>query len=661
MNKDLQDIDFKSFNTDNLLTKKKNPVKSHLDEEKGNENMMLLFECQAAWDSLSDFRYRRERARKYYRGDQWHEVIIDPDKTDGSTIKEEDYIKNQGKIPLKQNIMRQLGKNIIGQYRQNPSKSVVIARNRSEAKKGEMLTNVLQFVHDVNRTRKLDARLLEEKMLSGASIQKIQFHKYHPISYQPEVFINNVSTSRFFCNTDVADSRLTDLHLIGEIIDDNIDDVISNFAKNKEDEEKIRDWYVHKSEWMTFSAEGFSPEIIDNLDFFNTSEPHKVRLYEIWQLKYAWRIYAHDTLHGTYGLVDYTMKEINGFNDERVQAAIEQGADPETVPLIKAKGKHEGVWVVKYLTPWGQTLYETETPYLHGSHPYAIDLYPMLDGEVWGLMEDIIDQQRYINRLICLHDFIMGASAKGVLIIAEESVEDAAQYEEVVDQWSKFNGVIKLKMKPGVPVPQQIAANSVNIGISELLALQMKLIQEISGVSSAVQGQGTKAGTPSSLYAQQAQNSMTNIADFMESFNEFKKDRDFKVIKIIQQFYQEKKFVAIAGSDYNDEASIYDPMEVKEIEFDVVVSQGIDTPTYRQVMDDTLMNLLSGQMIDIKMFLENSSLPFADKLLTSINQRQEELAKGQVSPEILQQIQQGAQGANPQATQLFNRALQPTG
>ena len=44
--------------------------------EATKENMMLLEQCRQDWDSLYDFRKRRLRSRKYYQGDQWHELIV---------------------------------------------------------------------------------------------------------------------------------------------------------------------------------------------------------------------------------------------------------------------------------------------------------------------------------------------------------------------------------------------------------------------------------------------------------------------------------------------------------------------------------------------------------------------------------------------------------
>ncbi len=45
----------------------------------------------------------------------------------------------------------------------------------------------------------------------------------------------------------------------------------------------------------------------------------------------------------------------------------------------------------------------------------------------------MIDQQRYANRLITLYDWVMRASAKGVLLLPEGSVEPE-NLREVADQ-----------------------------------------------------------------------------------------------------------------------------------------------------------------------------------------------------------------------------------
>ena len=111
--------------------------------------------------------------------------------------------------------------------------------------------------------------------------------------------------------------------------------------------------------------------------------------------------------------------------------------------------------------------------------------YPFFDGEIHSFVNDMIDQQRYANRLITLYDWVMRASAKGVLLLPEGSVEPE-NLREVADQWSRFNGVIVYKPKAGVPDPRQVSGNAANIGITELLDIQLKMLEDVSGVNGAL-------------------------------------------------------------------------------------------------------------------------------------------------------------------------------
>ena len=658
MKTSVDNIDFSVYNLSNLTKKKpeikKNKVRDFLLEQNVEDNIRLLQLCSDYWSALQDFRDRRERSRKYLRGDQWHETIEDPDNP-GTYITEEEYIKNQGKIPFKQNIIRQLVKNVVGQYRINPTQSMVITRNRENQEEGEMMSQVLRAAKDLNRCSKLDTRNWEEFILSGLPLQKIGF-KFWDDRDQEDLYIENINNNRIFFNSDVADVRLHDLNLIGEIRDVDVDDIISAFAQNESEAQLIKDWYNDKNpDNITSLQEALSADRIENLDFL-ISEQDKARLIEVWQLKSEWRLYFHDYMTAEVGFTDKSKEELQLINAARIAKAIEQNIPEEEVPLIEFWDKLDRFWYVKFLTPFGHCLYEGETPYLHKSHPYVMLAYPMLDGEVWGMVEDIIDQQRYINRLISLMDFIMGSSAKGVLLVPEDAIPDDMNIDDFVDEWTKFNGVIKFKAKQGIQIPQQISSKAVNIGAMDMLSLQMKLVQDIAGVSSAIQGQQAKSGTPSSLYAQEAQNSGINLKDYIDEYGEFKRDRDLKALKVILQYYNDKRTITVPGTR---QAFVhYDPDKIKELEFDIVVSQSTDTPVYRQLVDDTLFQLLQAQFIDIKMYLENSSLPFADKLLNDINQRQAE-NQNQVSPELLQQMSEAGKQIpqNEKSQQLLQRLL----
>ena len=101
--------------------------------------------------------------------------------------------------------------------------------------------------------------------------------------------------------------------------------------------------------------------------------------------------------------------------------------------------------------------------------------------------------------------------------------------------------------------------------------------------------------------------------------------------------------------------------DIADVDMEVKSVQGTDSPVYRAIIDDTLMTLLTNQMIDIKMFLEHTSLPFADKLLDSIQKREQEGGTAGIDPAMAAQLQ-AEQGKvaqqNPKANALIDRKMQ---
>jgi hypothetical protein len=625
------------------------------DQNIPTENILLLEKCAMWYASLDDFRERRIRSRKYLEGDQWHEIITDPNDST-STIKEEDYIKDTGKLPLKQNLIRNMYNNLMGQFREDQTKTMVFARDRDDAKMSEVLTMTLNAAHDNNETRELDVANFGEVILSGAAIQKLGFQEYkEQESY--DLTVENINPTYFFFNTDIKDIRMSDLNLVGQIIDTSLSKIIASFARNKKQEKKLKDIYSYVDSQFVESTDGLTPERIDAVEFMQ-APMNKCRVYEIWELRSEWRTFVHDTQEGRYYHTDKSQQEIEAVNHQRIQVAIANGVQEEDIKLIYPEEKYDEFWYVKYLTPYGHTLYEGETPYEHLSHPFIFRAYPMIDGKAWGKIEEVIDQQRHVNRIISVQDNLIAASAKGLLAIHEDSVPKGMDIEDYTDQFTKVNGVIIYGGKLDVPLPKILAQNSRNIGAQELLLTQIKMFQEVSGVMPAIQGQRAPSGTPASQYLQEAQNSSTNNRDLFEFYMNFTKNRDMKAIKIIVQFYNETRYINIAGKSYKNGLIVYEPEKVKELHLNVTVSKGLNTPLYRQMLDDTLFKLLEAQLIDLKIFLENSSLPFKDNILESIKQREEEGINnpeqmgGIIDPNQMQQLQQGA---NPDAMKLLEQ------
>ena len=93
-----------------------------------------------------------------------------------------------------------------------------------------------------------------------------------------------------------------------------------------------------------------------------------------------------------------------------------------------------------------------------------------------------------------------------MLLIPDDAKPKDMSWSDIADEWSRFNGIVRFKPSKSGQIPQQIANNCTNIGIGDLLSMQLKFFEDISGVNGALQGKPGVSGTSGSLYAQQTQN-----------------------------------------------------------------------------------------------------------------------------------------------------------
>ena len=617
--------------------------------ETSKESIDLLAWAQSTFDSFHRIRAAARRNKRYYRGEQWSDRVI----VNGVSMTEEEFITMQGKPAFKQNLIRPQIRNAIGQYRSSPYKSVVTARNRENQLASEMMTIALESAHQINDQKERDARMLEEFFNSSTAI----YSTACPFNEERKRAIpiyRAVNINRFFCDVNTEDILTEDIKLIGEISDISLLDLVGTYAKNREQEKQLRNLYAGVREDFV-STTAFDRRTVQSADFLLPNNSGLCRIIKIHVKKGEWKLLAHDYADATYEYYPISkLKDIEQENMRRQQLGIENNVE---VPYIDVEEKFIQTWHYYHMTPQGHILWHSETPYKHNSHPYVVKFYPLLDGEVWSMVEDLIDQQRMINRMMILQDFIISASAKGVLLVPEEAITDDFPIESIADEWVKYNGVIKIKTRTDkgaqVDLPKQVSANAMNIGINDFINAQIKLMQDIGGVHGAIQGKSPNANTPAALYAQETQNASLNILDIMETFASFLQKRDYKIIQLIKQFYTEKHYQSLSGKSISSDAKWYDPDLIANIDFENTITRGTDTPTYRMIIDDMLWRLLEGKLIGIEMFLENSSYPFSDKLLQAIQRQKEQLQAGAIpengiSPELSQQISQEVPASSQQ-------------
>lgn len=613
----------------------------------------VLMEAQHYWNQMDDFRHDRERNKRYTYGFQWDDIIC----VDGKKMSEEDYIKAQGNVPLKNNLIRRLVRNVLGVYRSQLKEPTCTARDRDEQKLGETMSTILQCNMQLNRMNEVNARSMEEFLISGFIVHR---KSYGWRNGKEDCWTDYVQPNNFFIDNNMRDFRGWDVTCLGEVHDVSFGQLCEQFAHTPQEYRRLKEIYkwAARREYIASYAERFGYSRLENYDFLLTSEPGRCRVIEVWRKEQKPRYRCHDYQNGDIFKIEVSdyEEQVANVNRERMQMAKEAGMPEDEVPLIKATWFVDDYWYFYYLSPFGDILKEGETPFEHGSHPYVFKAYPFIDGEIHSFVADVIDQQRYTNRLITLYDWIMRASAKGVLLMPEDCLPDGVSMEDIAESWAEFNGIIVYKPSQSRQVPQQVANNSTNIGITELLNLQLKFFEDISGVNGALQGKPGFSGQSAAMYNQQVQNSTMALLDMLECFSQFTIDGAYKDVKNMQQFYDTKRVFNIAGKSG---AQIeYDPKKIRDVEFDLSITESTSTPAYRQLANDWLMQLWQAQAISVEQLLEFGDFPFADELLQSIKSQKEQIEQGgmpeAISPQLMQQAQQGA---NMQAVNMLHNAM----
>ena len=108
----------------------------------------------------------------------------------------------------------------------------------------------------------------------------------------------------------------------------------------------------------------------------------------------------------------------------------------------------------------------------------------------------------------------------------------------------------------------------------------------------------------------------------------------------------------------------YDPKKIRDVEFDINITESTATPVYRQMANDFLMQLWQAQAITLEQLLQVGDFPFGDELLQSVSSQQEAIKNGETpqgfSPQLQAQVDQASQ-SNPKAQAMLQQMMSGQG
>lgn len=318
----------------------------------------------------------------------------------------------------------------------------------------------------------LDSRLFEEFLISGMAIQRIADD--NPLAGGAPA-VENVNPECFFCN-DFCDPRGTDIDLIGMLHDMSPAEVRRRFggttAKSREALSRI------------LAASGNDIAAAPStMARFHTPARGRVRIIEAWSREY----------------------DTNGNIS----------------------------WRVRWFAPNGALISSYYSPWRHRAHPFVVKFYPLTDGEIHSFVEDVVDQQRYINRIVVLLDRMMATSAKGVLVFPQGQKIKGMEWDEVARLWASPDGIIPIQGEMD-GMPQQISGTNGDMSIYRLLEMELKLFEQSAGVGPALLGSSNvlSSARGAEMYSATVENATIALADIFYTFRSLLRHRDAKLSQL---------------------------------------------------------------------------------------------------------------------------------
>ena len=610
--------------------------KSYLGQ--GESDPQLLEYCNHLWENLSDFRERRARAMRWVDGDQWGDTI----NINGKTMIERDYITSVGNVALQANQIKRLVETIAGGYVKQQNEPICRARAREEQVYGELMTTCLQANWQINDMPIIVDSAIKEVLIGGwATVREAYEYRNGEIDSWTDICHPNY----MFFDSTMKDPRYYDMELIGEIHDITFGRFCEKFAHSPKDVQKFLEWYKDATSplYGKVSEDVNDKHNANEMTFYSPKDTSLCRVYEVWRKESRDRYRVHDENTGELYVINAddveSIRNIESENKRRKALAAQQGWSEDEIPLIRYKENFfvDTYWYGRFLTPQGFILWEGESPYENRRCPYTTIILPMTDGKIVSYISDAIDQNRYINRMLTLYDWMQRAGLKGVTYVPKNIIPDDMSEEDFAAQLTSIDGVVFYEPKKDGMKPETFYGHTGTINLAEIVRMMKELMESGTSVSAAIRGEQPKSGTAAALYAQQTENSATPLASLMMRFGVFVRNIAKLKLVNIQQFYEPKRYEQIAGQI----SQLVNTNEINfnlagNLEYDLSVVQSTATPTFRAFKTDILMQFAQAGFIPPRFVFEFGDIPGSDEILQRLDAMAQEAEGQQVGPNFPQ-------------------------
>lgn len=621
----------------------------------------VLTQAYNCWQSQFYWREQCRRNEMFVYGNQWGDFTqyFNDDLGRWMSIREDKLLIMQGGIPLTNNVLLSIIRTVTGLFIGNQTEPIVIARARDKQEAGEVASATLQMIYSKNKLWDLDRDKIVQYMIYGFAAGQ---GKFAFKDSRKDVLFDDIRYDRFFYDNTMEDPRCTDCKIVGTIADLSLTDIVAIFSKgDPKRADSIRTIYgnaqnTDRNILYDNSTRQYAES--DLKDFYTPTGAFQNmhRVICVWRKECKERIFVHDYRKAdAYKAELTTIPRIEAENQRRrteiAQSVNEElsrsGITPdnpdyqnqfntltseyEKLDLITYDRFFDNFWAYYFLAPTGAVIDSGETPYIENTCPIVFKLDLGADMKIQPYVSGFIDQQKIINRNLSIQDLVNRISVKGAVFYDEDALPDDITMPDIEKKIARPGAVIGYKGKKGA-APQQVTNNNSNTGAYEMVNMELQLLEKISGASNAVQGQTPGRQMTASQYAQQTQNSIGMLSVILDTFRDYREERDRMLFKLCLQFYTEGKWVNLHSSK---EVKFFDPKSLQGIDTEVSIIESQSTASFRAIANDMLMQFMQAGAISPAVALQAGDFPFSDKVIQLMEeeQKKQQEAAAQQSPQ----------------------------
>lgn len=391
------------------------------------------------------------------------------------------------------------------------AETTAIFENNYVDKYVQKMNYLMEFISKRNKFEDKQVRLAEELALTGLAVMSECEYSGHQ---QFEI----TQSENFFFDRSAKEYDLSDAEFMGEVIYLTTSEIFEQFQDISDTDRAVIENYAKQyRKAAQEAANGQGTQGVNNQQFVNSGKVPVYKTFwkdgDVFEYGYVLDKYGYEYLTRINYIEDgddaprYTDKDLIKSKSERAKRTLGDKLKkrlhmdtlrmaifiPNEVLSIGGVSGLDTNKVNDILLEWGVAPYQ-ETEHLDFESvkfPYKCYCWGYVDGEVLSPIDDAIDPQRFINRIMSIAENQINNSRGSGTVIDSSMVDDEA---EVIANMNQSKPIFIKAKGRGVQNAVSQYDSTVKAGTMVLFNIidsMGKLIQDVTGVNEALKGEST--------------------------------------------------------------------------------------------------------------------------------------------------------------------------